>query len=271
MKRELKDKRVLLTGASGGIGRALATQLGDAGAKLALVSRSEDKLSEVVAELTGKGVEAFAIVADVSSEEDRQRIIESAVNRLGGLDMLINNAGIASWSHFADSTEEIMRQIMEVNFFAPVELTRLAIPALTDGNQPAVVNVSSMCGRRAMPAWPEYSASKYALCGMTEAFRGEFARFDIDVLLMIPGLTKTGLHSNLLKNEGKAKIEFDKGMPPEKVASVILKSIRKNKTETVIGSDARWILLVNKFFPRMVDRMIANRVKKLYETKEVAG
>ncbi len=105
-------------------------------------------------------------------EADRQRLLDEVQARFGGLDVLINNAGVASWAHFADSTEAILRQVMEVNFFAPAELIRRAIPMLTRGNQPAVVNVASMCGRRAMPAWSEYSASKYALSGLTEALRG---------------------------------------------------------------------------------------------------
>ena len=108
-----------------------------------------------------------------------------------------------------------MRSVMEVNFFAPVELIRLAIPHMTKGNEPVIVNVSSMCGRRAMPAWPEYSASKFALCGMSEALRAEMARFDIDVVLVVPGLTKTNLRNNMARNEGKAKIDFAAGMTPE--------------------------------------------------------
>src|SRR5207247_2500746 len=105
-----------------------------------------------------------------------------------------------------------MRQVMEVNFFAPAELIRLAIPHLQQGSQPAIVNIASMCGRRGVPAWPEYSASKFALCGLTEALRGEFARFDIDVLLVLPGLTNTDLSAHLLRNTGRMEIQYDKGM-----------------------------------------------------------
>src|SRR5439155_24593588 len=119
--------------------------------------------------------------------------------------------------HFADSKEAILRQVMDVNFFAPAELIRKTIQILLNGVQPAVVNVSSMCGRRALPAWSEYSASKYALCGLTEALRGELARFDIDILLIIPGLTKSDFSQHFLKSEGRAKIEYDKGMRPEDV------------------------------------------------------
>jgi 3-oxoacyl-[acyl-carrier protein] reductase len=122
-----------------------------------------------------------------------------------------------------------------------------------------------MCGRRAMPAWSEYSASKYALCGLTEALRGELARFDIDILLIIPGLTKSEFSQHFLKSEGRAKIEYDKGMPPEKVAAAIVKALVKNKTETWIGSDTQWMLRVNRWLPRFVDYMLARRVRKLYE------
>src|SRR5207248_10084773 len=137
------------------------------------------------------------------------------------LDALINNAGVASCAHFADSTEEVLQQIMAVNFFAPAELIRRAIPILVKGEQPAVVNVASMCGRRAMPAWSEYSASKYALCGLTEALRGELARFDIDVLLIVPGLTRSDFSRHLLRCDGRMRIDYGAGMPPDAVAAGI--------------------------------------------------
>jgi len=264
MKRDLRDRRLLITGASSGIGRCLAEQVAQFGARVALAARSAEKLEEVARKVTAGGSEALAIPADVTSDSDRQRLIQTVVDRFGGLDVLVNNAGIGSWCHFADSTEPILRQIMEVNFFAPAELIRLAIPVLVQGQQPAIVNISSMCGRRGMPAWPEYSASKFALCGLTEALRGEMARFDIDVLLVLPGLTRSDLPSHLLRNEGRAKIDFTAGMPPEAVAEKIIRVIRKNRTETVVGRDARWMLRVNKFFPRLVDWLIARRVRKLY-------
>src|SRR5262249_4998014 len=188
----------------------------------------------------------------------------TAVERLGGIDVLVNNAGIASWGHFANSDESVLREIMEVNFFAPVELIRLAIPHLTDGDEPAIVNVSSMCGRKGMPAWPEYSASKFALCGISEALRGEMARFGIDVVLIVPGLTRTDLRAHMLRNEGRAKIDFDSGLPPEYVAGQIVAALRKGKRETVIGSDARKMLRMNRWFPRLLDRLLARKVKKLY-------
>jgi short-subunit dehydrogenase len=121
-----------------------------------------------------------------------------------------------------------------------------------------------MCGRRAMPGWSEYSASKFALCGLVESLRAEFARFDVDVLLVNPGLTKSDLPGHLLLKKGRAKIEYDKGMSTQYVAEQILEALRKNRTETILGREARQVLLFNKFFPRMTDWLLARKMKQLY-------
>lgn len=263
MRRDLAGKRAILTGASSGIGRALARELAAAGVKLALFARTADKLNAVADEIKAKGGTALTVAGDVTSPDDRERLVRTAVEAFGGLDLLINNAGIASWGHFATSTEEINRRVLEVNFFGPVELTRLAIPHLSEGNQPAVVNVTSMTGRRGMPAWPEYSASKAALVGMSEAWRGEFVRFGVDVITAVPGLTKTNLNSSLLRNDGRA--DLPDGMPPELVARRVVAAIRSGKVEVVIGGEARKILLMNKFFPRLLNRLVARKVTKLYQ------
>jgi short-subunit dehydrogenase len=269
MTRDLHGRRILITGASSGIGKAMAQLLAPLGAKLILAARSEDKLNELADALTSRERERpeppLVVPADITKDDDRQRLLDRTVEHFGGLDVLVNNAGLASWAHFTDSNEDILRQIMEVNFFAPAELIRKAIPILVNGQQPAVVNVASMCGRRAMPAWSEYSASKYALCGLTEALRGELARFDIDILLIVPGLTSSEFSQHFLKSEGKANIEYDKGMAPDVVAAAIVKALQKNKTETWIGRDTQWMLRVNRWLPRFVDYMLARRVRKLYE------
>src|SRR5262245_48230335 len=264
MTRQLADRRILITGASSGIGRCLAEQAVRRGARVVLAARSAGKLEEIAHSLAGRGGETLVLPADITSESDRRRLIDTAVERFGGLDLLINNAGVGSFGHFADSSEDVLRQIMEVNFFAPAELIRLAIPILSQGQQPAIVNIASMCGRRGLPAWTEYSASKFALCGLTEALRGEMIRFDIDVLLVLPGLTRSDLPRHLLRNTGRMKIEFDRGMPPEQVAGDILHAVEKNRTETVLGRDARWMLRVNRLLPRLMDRLIARRVRQLY-------
>jgi short-subunit dehydrogenase len=264
MARDLKGKRAIITGASGAIGQALATELVKAGARVALAARNEGALNELATRLKGQGGDVLVVPTDVTSAEQRKHLVDSAVAAFGGLDLLVNNAGVGSWGHFADSTESINRTVMEVNFFAPVELTRLSMPHLTDGNQPAVVNVTSRCGRKGLPAWPEYSASKFALIAMCEAWRCEFARFGVDVVTVVPGRTVGGFEKNLLRRDGRANLDFHKGMTPEYLAEHVVRAIRRNKRELVIGSEAVWLLRFNKFFPRLTDWLIARKVKKLY-------
>jgi short-subunit dehydrogenase len=260
----MRGLRMLITGASSGIGRCLAEKASLQGARVALAARSADKLKELTRSLTARNADALAVPADISSEQDRRRLLQTTVEHFGGLDVLVNNAGVASWAHFSDASEAVLRQVMEVNFFAPAELIRLAIPVLTQGRQPAIVNVASMCGRRGMPAWTEYSASKFGLCGLTEALRAEMVRFGIDVLLVVPGLTHSDLNRHLLLSQGRDKIDFAAGMAPEEVADGILSAIRENRTETVLGKEARWLLRANRYFPRLVDWLISRRVRKLY-------
>ena len=243
-------QRLILTGASGGIGRFLATQAAARGARLLLAGRKLEVLEELAGPLKARGCDVATLAGDLTNADDMQALIQVAKERFGGLDVLINNAGVSSFGHFATSTEPILREIMEVNFFAPAELMRLAAPLLRRGNRPAIVNVSSMCARRGVPAWSEYSASKFALAGLTEALRAEFARFDIDVLLVVPGLTQTDFASHSLRRDGRMQIDFAGGMPPQNVAESILRGLEKGKSEIVLGREARWLLRVNRFLPR---------------------
>jgi short-subunit dehydrogenase len=261
MGRDLRDRRLLITGASSGIGRSVAEQAVRSGARVVLTARSAETLDTLARQL---GDRAMAVPADVTSPDHRRRLLDTVVERLGGLDVLINNAGVGSFGHFAEGTEAVLRRVMEVNFFAPVELIRLAIPVLTRSTQPAVVNVASMCGRRGMPAWSEYSASKFGLCGFSEALRAELVRFGIDVVLVNPGMTRSSLRTNLLRNEGRYKFADDRGMDADRVAAGVLRAVVKNRSETVLGWDARWMLWVNRFFPRLVDYLLARKVRQLW-------
>src|SRR5262245_27639803 len=261
MYRDVRGRRLLITGASSGIGRSLAELAALEGALGGVAAASAHKLSERGGTLKSRGGDVLAVPADVTSDGDRRRLLQAVENQFGGLDVLVNNAGVASFGHFADSSEEVLRRVMELNFFAPAELMRQAVPVLARGKDPAIVNVSSMCGRRGIPAWPEYSASKFALSGLSDALRAELVRFGVEVLLVVPGLTGSDLGTNLLRNAGRMKIDFSEGQPPERVAEGILRALRRGTRETVVGWDARWILRVNRFFPRLVDRLLARRVR----------
>lgn len=261
MRRDLAGLEAIVTGASGGIGRAVAVKLAAAGAKVVAAARSADKLAALAGECPG----VIPVPCDLTVPADRERLIRSAVDTLGGLDLLVNNAGVASWGHFATSTEAINQQVLETNLFAPAELIRLAVPHLTRGVRPCVVNVASLCGRRGLPAWPEHSASKAALVGLTEALRPELVRFGIDVLLVVPGLVRTDdLGRHLLRREGKADLDYANATPPEQVADAVITAIRSGRRETVVGRDARRLLLANRLVPRLVDQLIIRKVRKLY-------
>lgn len=271
MRRELQGQRILITGASRGIGRCLAERLAARGSRLALAARSADELHQLADSLIRNGTDAIALPADVTIAEDRERLIRETVARFNGLDVLVNNAGVSSWGHFATSSEMIVRRVMEVNFFAAAELIRLAIPHLTNGRQPAIVNVASICGRRGLPAWSEHSASKFALCGLTEALRGEMVRFDIDVLLIIPGLVASDdLGRHLLRSEGRMPLDFAKATAPSVVADAIVSALQRNRSETTVGWGATWMQRINRFLPRMVDRLLARKVGQLYASHQAA-
>lgn len=256
--------RVLITGTTSGIGKALAEEAARSGMRVAMTARNSAALDETSAQLTAAGHDVFAFPADITSDAERQRLFAAVVERFGGLDVLINNAGIGAQGLFSDSSEAILRQVMEVNFFAPAEMIRRAIPLLAQGRQPAIVQVASMTGRRSMPFWSEYSASKFAISGLIESLRAELVRQGIDVLLVLPGVTKTGLGNNLLHHDGRIAFRFERGMEPGYVASQIVHILRTNRKETVLGWEAQWFIRVNRWLPRFVDWGLARVVRRRF-------
>lgn len=203
---------------------------------MALTARSADDLAKVVGEARVAGAEAEAFPGDLTSSLDRQRIVSDVVKRFGSLDVLINCAGVCSFGEFSTSTEAIVRRVIEVNFFAPVEMIRLTQPHLLQsakdaraGWRPAIVNVASICGRWGIPSMSEHCASKHAFVGLTEALRGEFERYGIDVLLVLPGLVRSDdLNRHLLRNEGKIYLDFEGAQPPDEVAAAVVRSHGRN-------------------------------------------
>jgi NAD(P)-dependent dehydrogenase (short-subunit alcohol dehydrogenase family) len=170
-RRQIHGLRGILTGASSGIGYALATELAHRGARLIVVARREQRLWELVESVSGASGEIFPFVGDVVDAVVQQQSIELAVEKFGGLDLLINNAGVGAMGPFAEASPERLRQVMDVNFFAAVELSRRALPALRQGVTPIIINVSSVLGHRGVPGCAEYCASKFALEGFSQSIR----------------------------------------------------------------------------------------------------
>lgn len=255
--RQLTGCRALVTGASSGIGRALAIELARHGVDLVLLARREDRLNELALEIGQVGRRAICIAGDVTDAAIRRRALDAARDELGGLDILVNNAGVAAHGRFAEADPGRLRPIMEVNFFAPVEFIREAIPLLRMGAQPLIVNIGSILGRRGSPHKSEYSASKFALHGFSEAVRPELARLGIDVLVVAAGPTETEHFDVLL--EGTAELPW--GNPPrqhpDKVARTVVRAIELGRREVVTGWRGRLLLAVNRFFPGILDRVMA--------------
>jgi short-subunit dehydrogenase len=256
-RRRLQDKRALVTGASGGIGRALALELACHGVDQVLVARRSDKLAAVADEIRALGHRAETVIGDVTDRAVRREAIELAREKFGGLDIVINNAGVSAHGRFADADPDRMRPIMETNFFAPVELTREALPLLKQGREPIVVNIGSVLGQRGCPHKSEYCASKFALRGFSEALRAEFAPLGIDVLVVSAGPTDTEFFKHLLEEHGELPWGEGKPVSPERVARATIRAMTAGRHE-IIPSWRGWLLAIaNRFFPRIVDRAMA--------------
>jgi short-subunit dehydrogenase len=269
-RRKIAGLRILITGASQGIGRALAVEAARRGARVIAAARSRELLDELAREVHGKGGTIETVAADVTGPDDRRRMLETAQQAFGGLDVLINNAGIGATGHFVEATEERLRKIMEVNFFGLTEMTRLFLPVLKQGQSPAIVNVSSVLGRRSLPGRSEYSASKFAVQGFSEALRAEVDKDGVDVILVNPGLTQTNFSQNMLESKARFKLDHLRGMTSEQVAVAAIRALERGKNEITLTWGGRMLLFANRFFPGLVDWIIRRRVRRAYAAEMAA-
>jgi short-subunit dehydrogenase len=263
-RRSIQGSRILITGASQGIGRALALAAARKGGRVLATARSEELLRELAAEAQSTGATVETVQADVTAPEGRLAMVETARQALGGLDILVNNAGIGATGHFADVAPDRLRKIMEVNFFGLAETTRAILPLLREGVKPAVVNISSIAGRRGIPARSEYTASKFAVQGFSEALRAELYKDGIDVLVVNPGLTQTNFSQNMLEQKAKVKMDHMRGMSAEEAALLTLKAIERGQNEVILTLKGKLLVFVARFFPRLVDMIVRKKVRGLF-------
>jgi short-subunit dehydrogenase len=269
-RRQIAGSRILITGASQGIGKALAEAAALRGARVLATARSAELLEAMAQPLRAQRCAIEVVAGDVTSAEDRQRMVEETVRFFGGLDVLINNAGIGATGHFVECSPERLRKIMEVNFFGVTEMTRAFLPLLLHGNRPAIVNISSVAGKRALPARSEYSASKFAVEGFSEALRAEVAKDGIDVILVCPGLTQTNFSQNMLEQKARMAMDHMRGMTSEAVATATLQAIEKNKRQVVLTLPGKLICLVSRWFPGLADRIVIRKVRSLFRDEIAA-
>lgn len=260
-----QNKVVIVTGGTEGIGKALVEELLSLGARVSTCARNHDKLYR----LQTQHADAYlnAMVADVSSENDCRRLIEMTVKAFGGIDILINNAGISMRSEFRDLSTEVLRNVMDINFFGAVYCTKYAMPYLEE-RKGTVAGISSIAGYRGLPGRSGYSASKHALQGWLEAIRTELMETGVNVMWASPGYTTSNIRNVALTKDGQLQggspMDESKLMRPEEAAHIILRAIRKRKRTVVMTFQGKMAVFINKLLPKLTDRLI----RKFYYNKE---
>lgn len=252
---DLTNPRAIVTGASSGIGHALALRLAEQRVRVVLASRNRERLDPLADTIRQRGGEAHVVPTDVADAAQRAHLIETAVAALGGLDILINNAGVGALGPFIEASEARLRRIFEVNFFGCTELTRLALPHLRQGRNPMLVNISSILGLRAIPDCVEYCASKFALQGWSEGLRAELALHGIHVLVVCPGTIETEFRANLLERRSNRPFR-NRGMTADRCAVLTIAAMRARKNQIVATAGATALAWLNRLSPRLVDWMM---------------
>lgn len=242
----------MLTGASSGIGRQLAIQLAKKGCQLLITARRLDRLASLAKEIQkSDSTSTVAYVAgDVTNESHRIQLLEKVQHHFSGLDILINNAGIGAIGPFDTAAADRLEKIMNVNFRAPVELTRLSLGFLKNSNDGAIVNVGSVLAYCATPTKSEYCASKFALRAFSDSLRIELRKDKIDVLSVHPNTTQSEFFDRLIEKKGKAATN-PMAMSPQSVAKAIVHAIEKRRPETVLSWNGKLLVGLATKCPRI--------------------
>ncbi|WP_121355296.1 SDR family oxidoreductase [Flavisolibacter nicotianae] len=259
MSEYFKDKVVVVTGGTEGIGKALVEKLLVEGAKVATCGRNQDKLYRLQSEYPSYPL--HAVIADVSVENDCRHFIESTFKVFGGIDVLINNAGVSMRGLMKDTNADVIERVMQINFFGTVYCTKYALNSIIS-RKGTIVGVSSIAGYRGLPGRSGYSASKFALQGWLEALRTELLDDGVNVMWVCPGFTASNIRNAALNENGEAQgespLDEKSLMSSEKCALEILKAIRKHKRTIVLTFNGKRTVILNKFFPSLADRLVRN-------------
>ena len=241
--------RVLVTGASGGIGRALAAELHGQGAAVMLVGRDAGTLDRVLVSLGGESPRLQACVADLATAAGRREVAASAA--AWGCNVLLNNAGLGEFGFVDDQTDAGLERLFAVNVLAPMQLTRALLPHLRAQPQAVVLNMGSVFGSLAYPGFAGYSASKFALRGFTEALRRELADTTVKVQYLAPRATRTGMNASAVERmNAELGVTMD---PPELVARASREMLASGRREAVLGWPEKLFVRINALLPRVVD------------------
>ncbi|MDP4281044.1 MAG: SDR family oxidoreductase [Bacteroidota bacterium] len=261
----MKNQVVIITGASSGIGKALAFEYGHKGAKITIAARNIEKLHVIEQDLVKQGVQVLSVQTDVSREEDCRNLIEKTIEKYGSIDILINNAGISMRAVFEDLDLDVIRRLMDTNFWGTVYCTKYALPYLLK-SKGSVVGISSVAGFRGLPGRTGYSASKFAINGFLEVVRTENLKKGLHVLIACPGFTSSNIRNVALSKDGSSQgetpLDESKLMSAEKVAQKIIRAVERKKLFLILTMQGKMTVFLNKFLHRFMDVMVYNHMAK---------
>ena len=258
MKENFKHKSVVVTGASSGIGAALACEFAARGARVAMCARSVDKLAAVAETIRSRGGEVIYQGVDVTDPEACKNFIDAAVAAFGGIDILICNAGLSMRALFDDVDLSVLHRLMDVNFWGTVNCTKYALPYL-QASHGSLVGISSVAGLHGLPGRTGYSASKYAMTGFLETIRIENLKKGLHVMIACPGFTASNVRFAALTADGSPQGETPrdeaKMMTAEQVAAIVARDIARRKRLCLMEAEGRATHFVKKFAPAFLDKM----------------
>jgi dehydrogenase/reductase SDR family member 7B len=265
MKQDLIGKVVIITGASSGIGRSLALAYGRHKAQVVLAARRTDRLQEVASIVDASGGSALVVQTDVGVETDCRNLIKRAVDHFGGIDILINNAGVSMRALFHEADPEVIRQIMDINFWGTVHCTRYALPYLLK-RKGSVVGVSSIAGFKGLPGRTGYSASKFAMHGFLESLRTENMKRELHVLLACPGFTGSEIREKAFtatgEQQGHSPRNEKRMMHPDKVALTILNAVKRRRRLLILTVQGKLIVALQRLIPTTLDRIVYRQMSR---------
>ncbi|MEM6523105.1 MAG: SDR family oxidoreductase [Bacteroidota bacterium] len=261
----MKDKVVVITGGSSGIGKALAEEFGRKGSKILITGRNKQALKETENELTQKGITVASFQADASSEQDNKNMADFTLEKFGKIDILIANAGISMRALFKDVDLDVVKKVMDINFYGVLYATKYCLPSILE-NKGSVIGMSSIAGYRGLPGRTGYSASKFALQGFLEVLRTENLKTGVHVLTACPGFTASNIRKRSLtadgSQQGESPREEKKMMTAEECARHIYKATVKRKKHLVLTTQGKFTVFMNKWLPGLTDRLVYNVMAK---------
>ena len=261
----LNNKVAVITGASSGIGKACAQRFAANGFDLVLAARNMENLHQAAADLQSLEISVILKQTDVSNEAACRDLINLAIEEFGRMDVLINNAGVSMRALFADVDLMVLKKLMDINFWGTVYCTKYALPHLIH-NSGSLIGISSVAGKKGLPGRTGYSASKFAMEGFLETLRIENLKKNLHVLVACPGFTSTAIRKTAFTSDGSQQGESPRDeagmMSPEEVADKIYRAYRLKKRDLIMTAEGKLTIMLNKFFPQMMDRIVYNHMAK---------